>query len=298
MILLIGAPVDPALARLRQLLRRTGVQHLLLDERALQDYAIEDPPAGAAVPGWTIRGAACTGRRRVGVVFVRHWADVASPAALAAEQRRRRPLRSLLVATSCLVVNRPSLAWANFCKPAQLAALAAQGFEVPRTLVSNDPRAALQFVLELEGRVVVKGVSSAKTFPRVVGPWHIQRMDRLRQCPAQFQELIDGDDVRVTVVGEHAFATRMLAGQPARAGPADDALPREIVQRCVSATRAEGLVMSGIDLRCDAQGQCHALELNPFPKWTHYESREDPIITMQLARYLAENQNAPSDVWV
>jgi len=297
MILLIGAPVDPALARLRLLLRQTGAQHVLLDERALHDYAIEDRPAGTAMPGWSIRGPNCTGRRPVGAVFVRHWADAASPAALAAEHRRRQPLRSMLLATNCLVVNRPSQAWANFCKPAQLAALAALGFEVPRTLVSNDPRAALQFVLQLEGRVVVKGVSSAKTFPRVVGPWHIQRMHRLRQCPAQFQELIDGDDVRVTVVGERAFATRMLAGQPARAGAADAALPLEIVQRCLSATRAEGLVMSGIDLRCDAQGHCHALELNPFPKWTHYERREDPVITEQLARYLADNQNAPSDVW-
>jgi glutathione synthase/RimK-type ligase-like ATP-grasp enzyme len=295
MILVIGNPADPVIERVIAVLVRVGAAFARIDERSPGTYEIERRTTGSH-PQWRIRGGECVGRRAVGAIFVRHEPDAPNRTTREALRKLHRQLDGMLLATVCRVMNRPAFATANYSKPYQLRQMAAAGFLVPRTIITNLASAALRFIGDLEGRVVFKGVSNLKTVPRVVQPQDLKRLSRLARCPTQFQEFIPGEDFRVTVVDATSVVTPMIGGEP-RSNPfVDDLLPTQILQRCVRFTHQQGLVLSGIDLRRTPAGRVYAFELNPYPLFTHYEREERPQITERVVEYLVEHQHASGDI--
>ncbi|MET8627430.1 ATP-grasp ribosomal peptide maturase [Kitasatospora sp. NPDC004669] len=116
----------------------------------------------------------------------------------------------------CLYVNHPNRIGDAEYKPSGLAAAAACGFQVPSTLLTNEPDAARQFI-KAHGRVIHKPISMptylvdgiAQTVPvtevaaeeigdSVAGTMHLfqQRIDKIA-------------DVRITVIGDRVFAVRI-----------------------------------------------------------------------------------------
>ena len=192
-------------------------------------------------------------------------------------------------------VNRPVRAFGNYSKPLQLRKMAALGFTVPRTLVTNDKTAARQFILEEGGAVILKGVSSVPTTPRLLSADDIGRLDGLTTCPTQFQQYISGDDIRVSVVDAAVVVTRVLPGTTNERKCVADKIPDEVADRCIRFTRQQRLVVSGIDLRRTVQGYC-AFEINLFPEFTYFEDQREPLISRLIAGYLFSHRDDPSDV--
>lgn len=278
--------------RLRTAFDGLGAGYAEVDESEPESYDVSSD--GGCEGVWTITGGSCTGTRPVTAVFVRHMQTrhARSPLQL---RRFQNMLDRMLSQATCIVVNRPNHAWRNYSKPSQLLHLARAGFDVPSTLVTNDPSTAREFLERNPGGLVVKGVSNIRTQPRHITLGEASELERLATCPALLQEYLPGPEVRVTVVAGAAIVTPV--GSSTSCGPtAHDAIPRALLENCIGYTSAEGLVLAGIDLRSDASGKYRALELNAVPLYTHYESKEDPLITDTLARYMADQTSRNSNI--
>src|SRR5437899_2630061 len=80
------------------------------------------------------------------------------------------------------------------------------GFEVPDTLITNDPDLVNEFRARY-GRIIYKSMSGVRSIVQVFGDDDLKRLQNIRWCPTQFQAFVEGTDVRVHVVGEQVFAT-------------------------------------------------------------------------------------------
>jgi glutathione synthase/RimK-type ligase-like ATP-grasp enzyme len=298
MILVIGNPDDAVIGRVTAALRSAGAPLATVDVRVANTYKFGQLVDGGS-QRWQIHGGDCVGRRAVGAIFMRPDTISASDReTVAALRALRHQIDLVLLGTVCTVINNPARTDANVSKPYQLRQMAAAGFAVPRTLVTNLPSAALGFISDLGGRVIFKGISHMKTLPQVLQPHHLEQLSWLERCPTQFQEFIAGDDFRVTVVDTTTVVTRIVGGEVDASSTSGRSLSTDVLQLCVRFTQQQGLVMSGIDVRLTSDGREYAFELNPFPLFTYYESENEPRITDRVVEYLLEHQYAESDVKV
>jgi glutathione synthase/RimK-type ligase-like ATP-grasp enzyme len=145
------------------------------------------------------------------------------------------------------------------------------------------PAEARRFYDECGGAVIFKGTSNVVTLAQILKPEHLPRMEFLPHCPTLFQEYVAGVDYRVHVVGDDAFATRLVSDNEDYRRSAlitgDNVvteaatLPADAIARCIAFTRQLGLIVSGIDFKESPSGRLVALECNPYPQFTFYEHR-------------------------
>src|SRR5437763_10358430 len=109
-------------------------------------------------------------------------------------------------ATDAVVINRFSPQASNSSKPYQAQIIAAMGFRVPETLITNDPELVQEFV-RAHARVVYKSTSGIRSIVSELDDAAQSRLHLIRWCPVQFQRYVEGMDVRVHVVGAEVFAT-------------------------------------------------------------------------------------------
>lgn len=198
--------------------------------------------------------------------------------------------------TDALVLNRPSASCSNGSKPYQAQLIAAQGFSVPDTLITTDPGAALAF-RDHHGSVIYKSISSVRSIVHCLEDRDLDRLDAIGWCPVQFQEHIDGYDLRVHTVGDETFATAIRseysdyryaarnAGEPARLEAVE--IDGDLATRCVRLARSLGLTFAGIDLRLTPDGRQVCFEVNPSPAFSYYEANTGQPIAAAVARCLA-----------
>jgi hypothetical protein len=296
-ILVIGEPTDPVVRRVAELLQTRGAALARLDAGQAASYTLHGSSGDArAGRPWRLVGGGCRGDRAVQAVFVRRGA--LSRGARGASAQLVARVDSMLLHTGCTVINRPSMTAGNYAKVHQLHALAAAGFSVPRTLVTSVAEAALRFIATHQGRVLVKGLSSIKSIPTAVGPDHLQRLHELALCPVQLQEIIDGVDVRLTVIG-HRISTIVTSPDGAiRPTDAASHLSPALLNRCIQFTTHAGLILSGFDVRLDPRGGEWVLEMNTNPLVTHYESAINPTISNSLCDELLASRSESSDILV
>ncbi len=194
-----------------------------------------------------------------------------------------------------LVVNRPLSMRSNSSKPYQCQLIAAAGFAVPDTLVSNDPDEVRSFA-EAHGRVIFKSTSGIRSIVRELDAQRLAVLDGVRALPTQFQAYVDGVDTRVHVVGDAVFATEMATdaidyryanrdGEPITHRPVE--LDDGTAARCVALAALLELPLCGIDLRRRADGSYVCFEVNPMPAFSYYESNTGQPIARTLAEFLA-----------
>jgi hypothetical protein len=96
-----------------------------------------------------------------------------------------------------IVVNRPRAMESNGSKPFQIQHIGAAGFEVPETLVTNDPEEARAF-WNAHGRVVYKSISGIRSIVKELDGPAADRLERIRDLPTQFQAYVPGHEVACT----------------------------------------------------------------------------------------------------
>lgn len=198
--------------------------------------------------------------------------------------------------TPAYVLNRPEAGASNGSKPYQLRAVAAAGFFVPTTVVTNDPDQVEAFVRE-HGEVIVKSVSGVRSRVRRVGKADAARLADVTTCPTQFQRHVPGTDVRVHVVGTEVFAVevdseaddyRYARAQGHRDPDLRDVpLPDDVAARCRDLSKRLRLPVAGIDLRRTPDGEWYCFEVNPSPGFTYYEYQTGQPIAAAIAGLLA-----------
>lgn len=297
MILFFGYGNDPALAMTIRAAERLGIEYCLLDQQALDGCDIRldsSHPDGAGVltrPGT---------RLPLGDVDA-SYARPLAPVAGLGDPGHERDTRILHAAVTWLdvadarVVNRPRAMHSNSSKPFQAQAIATAGFEVPESLISTDPDEVRAFA-ERVGPLVFKSISGIRSIVRRLEGDYLHRLDRVRALPTQFQQLVEGDDVRVHVVGGEVFATRIRSsaadyryagrdGLDADLSATD--LPDEVSQRSVDLAAALGLPFVGIDLRETPDGRFVCFEANPMPGYSYFQAHTGQPISEAVVRFLA-----------
>jgi glutathione synthase/RimK-type ligase-like ATP-grasp enzyme len=183
-------------------------------------------------------------------------------------------------------------------KAAQLSFAGRLGFEIPPTIITNDPAEALAFHREHDGNIV------SKTF----ATHHIEGADRehrsdwwfletrmvshrrtaayrtVQGCPSIFQAYVPKDvELRITLVGDQVFPCEIhsqathhtrydwrrydLAHTPHR----EHALPSDVRERCKALLRGYGLCFGAVDMVKTPDGRYVFLELNTTAEYVWIE---------------------------
>lgn len=213
-------------------------------------------------------------------------------------------LNGLWHASDAFWINVPARDAIAARKAYQLKLAAQLGLETPRTLITNCPQAAREFVArEGLGNVVYKAFSATETDwreTRLLRPGEVDQLESVRYAPVIFQRYIEADvDLRVTVVGDRLFTAaihsqetsykidfRMDMGK-ARIEPAD--LPDDVGARLLALMQELGLVYGAIDLRRRPDGSHVFLEINPAGQWLFVERMTGQEITAAMAQELARH---------
>lgn len=312
MIVLAGLPDEPPIARVATALDDLGIAFRMIDQRRHADLHLAFDPAGAQ--GVLQGRLRCAGEEDIALetvtgLYQRLHSDESFPELC--DLPRDAPARvrfgrfvTLFTVFSDLctgrVLNRTPGMGTNNSKPFQAQIIARAGFGIPRTLITNAPDRARAFVQEAraQGReVIFKSASAVRSIVRTVTAQDLDRLDRLRICPVQFQERVIGRDVRVHVVGDEVFATRITTtGVDYRYASRDEGgstelepfdLPPEVAKRAVALSQMLDLPLAGIDLRETPSGDWVCFEVNPSPAYSYYEANTGQPISTAIARYLA-----------
>ena len=303
MILLWGLPGDGPLRAVHAslLARREAV--FLFDQHAIKTAAL-DLVVGNTVQGTLRIGDDAIALESITAVYARPY-DVRQLPVLQ-EAGLHSPLwqhglaiddalQAWVEVTPAFVINRPSAMASNSSKPYQAALIRTAGLDVPDSLVTTDPDAALAFH-DLHGSVIYKSTSGVRSIVSRLDVSRRERLDDICNCPTQFQQYVAGTDFRVHVVGDTVFSSEIVSDADdyryaGRSGHSIDiracTLEPELVERCCRLAAALGLPFAGIDLRRTRSGRWYCFEVNPSPGFTFYQEATGQKIAETVASLLA-----------
>lgn len=195
-----------------------------------------------------------------------------------------------LDAQGVLIVNPPQTMAVHGLKPYQLAIFADAGLPVPKTLTTNDPVAATEFVEEVNEAIYKPVAGGGHAHPVTASDLSDDRLDRLGNAPVQFQQRLDGTNYRVFVVdGNVVAAARILSDNlDYRTGPHEVEAtepPAPVAAAAVRAADCLGLEFSGVDVIV-LDDDFRILEANPSPMFAAFDEQAETDVAGHLAEFL------------
>lgn len=302
MIVLAGIPSEPPLQMVRQAADAAGIETVLLNQREAGVTDLRLEMRGGKIHMFLHRAGTVTDLTRARGIYTRMGSYEVLPeykyAPQADQQHRIRAWHQLFSdwseTTPVRMLNRLKACNANMSKPYQARLIRACGLDTPKTLITNDPEAALAFRAE-QGQVIFKSISAHRSIVRRLEGAHLRNLDRIRVLPVQFQELVPGTDIRVHVIGDAVFATeidssaddyRYAASEEKEAVYRETDLPGPIRAACLRLSKRSNLPLCGIDLRRAPDGRFVCFEINPSPAYSCYEERTGQPIAAAIAGWL------------
>ena len=310
-VLIVSASYDIAADYVSRVLGSTGVVHFRLntDKFPVEVRAAFDPSRGFTLSD----GGDEVDSRHVTAVWYRRHVSPELPEDLEegvrefCERESRAFLGGILeTLRGARWLSPPSAIALAEKKPYQLSVASELGFEIPTTLMTNDPGAVLRF--GSSSSLVAKAVSSGYIrskegnrgiFTSRVGEGDLEDLGGLTLAPVTFQEFVDkAADIRVTVIGSDVFAAEILSqsDESSRVDwrATDDPnlehrrheLPSAIRQRCVELVRRLGLSFGAIDLALRKDGNYVFFEINPNGEWVWIEDQLGYPISQSIAVWL------------
>jgi glutathione synthase/RimK-type ligase-like ATP-grasp enzyme len=284
--------------------RRLGLQTLVFNQRRAQDIDLQ-LSAGNPDGAWALDGKLAIDRQAFllsdfcGVynrlMDYHSLPEFKAEAAQAQIANLHGLFSAWLEVAPLRVMNRFSAMTSNLSKPYQSQLIAQAGFLIPPTLVTNDPDIARLFIAE-HGRAVYKSISSVRSVVGEVRRPGAASLEKIRYLPTQFQALIPGQDVRVHVVGEQVFATRITSSAVDyryAAASGEDVemqaieLEQDVRALCLDLARLLNLPLCGIDLRQTPSGDWYCFEANPSPAFSYYQEGAGQDIAAAIVAHLA-----------
>jgi hypothetical protein len=184
---------------------------------------------------------------------------------------------------------KPRVSRAAHNKPWQLAVAADVGFRLPRTCITNDPEALLDFYASRTDRIIAKPAGNEMPFrdgdpvpvyTQIVERRHAHAAETVRYAPVILQDYVPKQcELRVTVVGDRIFPAA-IDSQASRSTQHDwrhydddrtaytpHELPADVAEKCFAIVRAFDLTYGAIDLVLTPEGEYVFLEINPNGQW-------------------------------
>jgi glutathione synthase/RimK-type ligase-like ATP-grasp enzyme len=185
------------------------------------------------------------------------------------------------------------------------------GLRIPDTLVTNDPRAALEFS-EKHAGVVLKALDKPMFvmdgkqylhFSERISPEDMKKhSNRIELCPTFLQEYVDKKfEVRAFVIGERTMACTIFSQDVPEARVdwrrADSdlirhelhVLPDDVARKLIEVNKRLGMFYGAMDLIVTPAGEYVFLETNPGGAWLWIED----LIGIPVSRTIAENLANP-----
>ncbi len=210
-------------------------------------------------------------------------------------------------------ISHPDAIRAAEWKPKQLALAQRLGLRVPRTLITNDPQAALRFFEECAGEMIYKPFNQGVPQPRKGETWqgaiYTTKMTRplleayasgIALTTCLFQEHIPkAFDLRITIIGTQIFAAEIHSQEHEqtqidfRKGYEQlsycvHRLPEAIGTACLAVVRAFDLQFAAIDMIVTPEHEYIFLEINPCGQWGWIEEHTSLPLTATLVDLLAQ----------
>lgn len=311
MIVIVSHPGDSHATEVARILERQGARVLLIDTgRYPSDMHIniqhgENGRSGVDV---NMSDGRCWDLTDARAVWWRRPRPIALHPELDNEEGREfafgechAGLRGLWSCLDAHWVNDPEKDEVAGRKAFQLKVASRVGLRIPRTLMTNSPDRAREFVRQ-EG----PAGTIYKAFLATESSWRETRrlkldeldlIDAVQFAPVIFQEYIRANvDLRITVIGNeifpievrsetsaYAFDYRMNLGQ---AVFRPHTLPASVEGSLRELMRELGLVYGAIDMRWTPEGEYVFLEVNPSGQWQFVAERAGVPISDAMARYL------------
>ena len=201
-------------------------------------------------------------------------------------------ITSLYHALKCNWVNSVKAISLHKTKAYQLYMLAQNGFRVPKTLISNDGEEICRFAEENNYDLIYKPVQGGcHTSILSKDDLSAARLKNLKTGAVQFQEKLDGTDIRVYGIGSKIFAAEIRAktvdfrsDKEAKIVPVK--LPKDIEKQCRKIMKMFNLKFTGIDIKTKSNGEYVFIEANPSPMFVGFERQSGYPITETLCDLL------------
>jgi ATP-grasp ribosomal peptide maturase len=317
-VLLLTQPFDFAVDPVIEKFDERGVEVIRFDTGWFPRDATLSGRIDADADGWEATIVTSEGRdvdlSRVGSIWYRRprdfsFADDLDPGAVQfARGEALAGLGGMLRSVDCQWVSHPEKIVSADYKPYQLAVATRMGWTVPRTIITNDPKAAEQFVNENKASGVIYKNMGGSTMYIVDGELsalyaksvtvdELAGIATIRYTPCLLQERVQrGFDLRITVVGDRVFSVAI------RNSDADEVdwrrkyqnltysvydLPAQVRDRCVDLVRSLGLMFGAIDVIYSAQDEYVFLEVNANGQWHWLEVETGVPISEAMADCLA-----------
>lgn len=211
------------------------------------------------------------------------------------ERERRSALHSLFYSLDINWVNSMN-AFDLHKKKAYLTNLFKKnGIRVPRTLITNDKEALFNFYEENNKKIIYKPVLGGAYTKRITEEdLSEEYIKTLKIAPVQFQEFVEGIDIRVYAFKDRIYASIIEASTidfrediNSKLIPVD--LPKKVNEDCIKMMKIADLKYSGIDIRLTPQGEYVFIEANPAPMFMHAENVTGYPLTEELVNLLINN---------
>jgi glutathione synthase/RimK-type ligase-like ATP-grasp enzyme len=212
---------------------------------------------------------------------------------------------------NCKWVNAPSAISEANDRRNQLMTAKACGFDIPSTIITNDPQTAKDFYYSCNCNIIVKALHSHAVelggdmycmFSRSLSEEDLVRINDLVYAPCILQEKVQKkSEMRVTVVGDKVFAAVMKFSSESkrsedihRCSPNDVTLEayRElrpvIIEKCIRFVKSLGLRYGAIDFVVDKNDNLVFLEVNPAGDWYWIEQETRLPITTAMAALIED----------
>lgn len=304
MILVAGILADGLIELMCARLDDMGYKYMFLDElRFPGDYQATWSVGNGGIAGYVEGPSGRVDLEDVTGIYARYVHHRGGPPREGCSEREQEiitaefqaTLMYLFDAMPCAVVNRVKASTSNDSKLYQELLVSSYGFLTPRTLVTTDPAQATAFYEACGKKVIYKSVSSVRSIVRRLKDADLPRLEAVKNCPTQFQEWVNGVDIRVHVVGNETFATELVseASDYRYASRSGDSLtaraidiPPEIASACTGLAKDAGLLVAGIDLRRTPDHRYYCFEMNPSPGFLFYERATGQPISEAVANLL------------
>jgi glutathione synthase/RimK-type ligase-like ATP-grasp enzyme len=305
MILLCGIPTESPMVLVKEALESNGTRHVVLNQRKYSSMKMSlEIRRGRPSGRLQLNGDSYSIDEFTGV-FTRlmdfhHLPELKDAPVNSPELNFCRNLFDTLTRWAEIaparVVNRIAPMGSNFSKPYQAQLIQRYGFQVPETLITNDPELVRAFRAR-HGRLIYKSISGVRSIVQTLTDDDMTRIDSIRWCPTQFQAFVDGTNVRVHTVGDKVFATAIKtdatdyryahrqSGDHADLRPVE--LTDDLAEMCVKLAAGLGLAFAGIDLKITPENRVYCFEVNPSPAFSYYESQTGQPISRAVAEYLS-----------
>ena len=317
MILIVSFAADGHTAAVIKELSRLGGEYRLLDlsqfpERVVLDIDYSPGPSLRARLCWD--GGQDLSLSDVHVVWWRRPQPVQPPHAIVRPSHYQFALSECSEAITgfwhlldVFWINHPTRNEVAARKAYQLDVAGRVGLRIPRTLITNDPQRAREFIAEIGlGSMIYKSFSATEQEwreTRVLRLDEVPLLDNVRFAPVIFQEYVPAKaDLRITVVGDRIFPAAIYSQETsytidfrvdmtaARIEPL--ALPLETERALMALMKDLKLAYGAIDMRLTPDGEFVFLEINPAGQWLFIEERTGQPITTALAELMVASESA------